>query len=91
MAVSESTQLEPGPWQSTKLTVTPSVGWLSGSHVTVKSLPWVTESEVSGVSRGPQVWSLGWVKADANVARPAATKRVECILLAGIDQVTESD
>ncbi len=48
MAVSERTQLEPGPWQSTRLTVTPSVGWLSGSQVMEKSLPWVTDCE--GVS-----------------------------------------
>lgn len=34
MAVGESTQFVEGPWQRTKLTVTPSVGWLSGSQVT---------------------------------------------------------
>lgn len=43
IAVSCGTQLLEGPWQRTRLTVTPSVGWLSGSQVTLNSLPWVTD------------------------------------------------
>jgi hypothetical protein len=37
MAVSAGTQLVEGPWHRTRLTVTPSVAWVSGSHVMVKS------------------------------------------------------
>jgi len=61
MAVSAGTQLDEGPWQRTKLTVTPSVGWLSGSQVMVKSSPWVMGSVKSGVRRGPQVAAPGVV------------------------------
>lgn len=39
MAVSAGTQLLEGPWQRTKLTVTPSVAWDSGFQVIVKSWP----------------------------------------------------
>lgn len=68
------TQFEPGPLQSTKLTVTPSVGW-TGSHVILKFCPVVRGASPLGVSRAPYAWVVGGVNAEARPAKAAAATK----------------
>ena len=80
-AVLSGTQLEEGPRQRTRLTVTPSVGCDSGSQVTSYVSPWVTGEERSGFVRGPQEAVVGGVKARTAATRPPAMKRERILML----------